>query len=278
MQYKNIETKNHKSSFEVSLDQDAISKIIDQKINEKQRSRILINDKPTVEIDFKALHPILAYATKDIDYWETASVGSNAIHDPYDIPVDKIDDAEARRSLVKLLFLMALNANDETKAYQAVIGKWDYSKYPYHGLFTHDYLARLLGIIKEYHSPIADLFCTGAGINLMNTDSQIVEYIIKDFTEARIPILTIHDSFVVPFGLEDRLHTQMQTAFEWITGNHNIKTKFNTNMTVARLNEFKYSTGMDREYYLSNVQQLQRDRCKGYVERYEKHKRYFSQQ
>ena len=36
MQYKNIETKNHKSSFEVSLDQEAISKIIDQKINEKQ--------------------------------------------------------------------------------------------------------------------------------------------------------------------------------------------------------------------------------------------------
>ncbi len=38
MQYKNIETKNHKSSFEVSLDQDAITKIIDQKITEKQPS------------------------------------------------------------------------------------------------------------------------------------------------------------------------------------------------------------------------------------------------
>ena len=36
MQYKTIETKNHKSSFEVSLDQEAIGKIIDQKINEKQ--------------------------------------------------------------------------------------------------------------------------------------------------------------------------------------------------------------------------------------------------
>ena len=34
MQYKNIETKNHKSSFEVSLDQEAIGKIIDQKIND----------------------------------------------------------------------------------------------------------------------------------------------------------------------------------------------------------------------------------------------------
>ena len=36
MDYKNIEKNNYKSSFEVSLDQDAISKIIDQKILDKQ--------------------------------------------------------------------------------------------------------------------------------------------------------------------------------------------------------------------------------------------------
>ena len=34
--YKNIEKKEYKSSFEVSLDQDSITKIIDEKINEKQ--------------------------------------------------------------------------------------------------------------------------------------------------------------------------------------------------------------------------------------------------
>ena len=36
MNYKNIEKKEYKSSFEVSLDQDTITKIIDEKINEKQ--------------------------------------------------------------------------------------------------------------------------------------------------------------------------------------------------------------------------------------------------
>ena len=36
MEYKNIEKNNFKSSFEVSLDQEAISKIIDQKIVDKQ--------------------------------------------------------------------------------------------------------------------------------------------------------------------------------------------------------------------------------------------------
>ena len=36
MNYKNIEKKDHKSSFEVSLDKDVIAKVIDQKITEKQ--------------------------------------------------------------------------------------------------------------------------------------------------------------------------------------------------------------------------------------------------
>ncbi|MDC3173597.1 trigger factor family protein [Alphaproteobacteria bacterium] len=38
MEYKNIEKNNFKSSFEVSLDQVAINKIIDQKVLDKQPS------------------------------------------------------------------------------------------------------------------------------------------------------------------------------------------------------------------------------------------------
>ena len=36
MEYKNTEKKDYKSSFEVSLDQNSITKVIDQKITEKQ--------------------------------------------------------------------------------------------------------------------------------------------------------------------------------------------------------------------------------------------------
>ena len=36
MEYKNTEKKDYKSSYEVSLDQSAIAKVIDQKITEKQ--------------------------------------------------------------------------------------------------------------------------------------------------------------------------------------------------------------------------------------------------
>ena len=54
-------------------------------------------------------------------------------------------------------------------------------------------------------------------IELMNLDSRMVEFIIKDFVKTNTPILTIHDSFIVPFGEEDRLLELMKAAFSTIS-------------------------------------------------------------
>ena len=86
------------------------------------------------------------------------------------------------------------------------------------GLLPHDALKEQLKRIKEYHYPIRDMFCTGVGRKLMNVDSKITEYIINDHIKRRIPILTIHDSYIVPFGSEDGLLKAMKNATEWITG------------------------------------------------------------
>ena len=45
-----------------------------QQIDGILRSRIYMNDKPTVEIDFSGLHVILAYAQVGIDYWATTDL------------------------------------------------------------------------------------------------------------------------------------------------------------------------------------------------------------
>ena len=60
---------------------------------------------------------------------------------------------------------------------------------------------------------IADKICSGQGIKLMNYDSRIVEYVI-DHLLKDTPILTVHDSFIVPIGLENELYRLMQEAFE----------------------------------------------------------------
>ena len=51
-----------------------------QRIDRKFRKEIRLNNSPTVEIDYSALHIILAYSEAGIDYWQTTS------KDPYDLP------------------------------------------------------------------------------------------------------------------------------------------------------------------------------------------------
>ena len=52
----------------------------------------------------------------------------------------------------------------------------------------------------------------------MHTDSQITEIIIQRFTQRCIPMLTVHDSYIVPFGYDYLLKQAMEEAFKQVTG------------------------------------------------------------
>jgi hypothetical protein len=78
-------------------------------------------------------------------------------------------------------------------------------------------LSELLVTIKSNHLDIAHLICSGAGLRLMNINRRICEYVIADFVQADTTILTVHDSFIVQFGENDRLHQLMKETFEAIT-------------------------------------------------------------
>ena len=53
----------------------------------------------------------------------------------------------------------------------------------------------------------------------MYVDSQIAEKIISFFIyDCKCPILSVHDSFVVPYGYDRFLEQSMQSAFEEVTG------------------------------------------------------------
>ena len=210
-----------------------------QRVGSKYRSQIYLNHKSTVEVDYSALHVVLAYARKNINYW------SNTEADPYSIPIHGINDPEVCRSIAKLFFLMAFNAPTETKAFKAFRNEWDYSEFRHN--FTDEKLSEILKTIKERHPAISDLICTGAGVQLQYIDSQILEYIVKDFVAADTPILCVHDSLIVQFGDEDRLEKLMKQAFFEVTNYENIKIKFNNNLTKKA---WGYSKFLDRQYYL----------------------------
>ena len=65
---------------------------------------------------------------------------------------------------------------------------------------------------------IAEFLCTGAGIELLNTDSQITSFILNHFTKRNTPCLSIHDSYIVPERYNLELFDTIQEAFANVTG------------------------------------------------------------
>ena len=253
-----------------------------QSIGEKQREKILMDDRETIEIDYKSLHPVLAYAKKGIDFWKgTNTTKYSYFNDAYDVPTFGIKDKEDSREVIKLLFLTALNAKNEKECFKSFRDQWDYEKYSYQGLFSDIFLQELLDSIRDRHYQIDDMFCSGFGVDLQKWDSDIVEYIVSDFTERNIPILYINESFIIWKEQIDLLVNNMHTAIKWVTGIvEHPELKYDQFITLAwkdhKLN-YVDKIGSGKDYYSDNIPKLplSTDKCKGYTERWNKHKSYF---
>ena len=236
-----------------------------QRIDSSHRKNIRMNDNPTNEIDFSSLHVVLAYAEAGIDYWDVTS------KDPYALPVRGITNPEHAREVTKTFFLLALNASTEQSLFKAFRSELDYKSYPY--TFPDEVLSELLDTIKSNHPNIAHLICSGAGLRLMNIDSRICEYVIADFVQTDTPILTVHDSFIVPFGEDNRLHQLMKEAFEAITQKTKINVKFNENLTKQQW----YAHGaQDRNFFYDMYLNIFKSKpSSGYLNRLYRHNNYY---
>ena len=232
-----------------------------QRIDSSERSRIRLKNLQTNEIDYSSLHVILAYAKVDEDYWKLTD------KDPYSVSIDGVENPEHIRDINKLFFLLSLNASNEKSLYKAFRSELDYKEYPYS--FPDKVLAKLLKDIKLLHPKIAHLICSGAGLELMNLDSRMVEFIIKDFVKTNTPILTIHDSFIVPFGHDKRLHELMKEAFSITSKKEIIKVKYNQNITKIQLFGSQH---LDRDFYLDMFEHvINGSPSDGYKQRMKKH-------
>ena len=238
-----------------------------QRIDGSYRKNIRMNNLPTVEIDYSSLHVILAHAMVGDDYWDTTS------DDPYQLHVRGVNNPDHCRDITKLLFLLGFNASDEQSLFKAFRSELDYTAYPYS--FPDDVLSELLDGIKDRHPKISHLICSGAGLRLMNIDSRICEYVIEKFVERDTPILTVHDSFIVPFGSERELDRVMKEAFKRVTKQRHVKAKYNQNLTEAQLYAGR---AVDRDFYLDMISKISRpDMAKGYGMRMQRHRSVFSQ-
>jgi hypothetical protein len=188
-----------------------------QGLSESERETITINGDHVVERDFSALHPRLLYAAAGIEY----------LGDPYTVVVEKLlaPSGDARgtlRSFLKLSLLALVSARDFRHAEQAA-NNW------LHENHAERRDLRALGITRarpvleafmEAHAPIAHNFCGGkrTGLRTMNKDARICLDIVWHFVRRRVPIIPVHDSFLVAAQHADELERVMKATYRKHSG------------------------------------------------------------
>jgi len=215
-----------------------------QQIDKEDRCKIYINDKPTLEVDFKAFHPNLL----------SNELGVKLSGDPYDlgelILPEVITTKEEQRDYVKLLVLMGINADSDKKAYQAFRNSDRKDKLGQS--LTDIQLGALLDAFLDKHPQFKRVLNTGQALRLMNIDSQIANMVLDHFTNKNIPVLCIHDSFIIQYDKEPELRRILDQATHQVTNytvNHDIKNERNTHIGKVTGNIKGYEEPVVVEFY-----------------------------
>ncbi len=178
-----------------------------QNVPKQWRELIRIEDEQTIEWDYSGLHIVLLYALKGLDYWE---VGGG---DPYKLPDQ--EPSERLRRLLKIVLLVAINAQDMTKTLRGIhrhinLDLEEYGWVKEEGIEIRE----LVNEFAERHQPIRGYFFSGMGVKLQYFDSKIAELAINELTTKEIPCLSIHDSFITTRQEEQHLELAMGKAIE----------------------------------------------------------------
>ena len=215
-----------------------------QQIDKEDRSKIYINDQPTLEVDFKAFHPNLL----------SNELGVRLSDDPYDLGElvlpDVVTTKEKQRAYVKLLVLMGINADSDKKAYQAFRNSDRKDKLGQS--LTDIQLATILNGFIDKHPQFKGVLNTGQALRLMNIDSQIANMVLDHFTNKNIPVLCIHDSFIIQYDKEPELRRILDQATHQVTKariDHDIKNLRNTHTGKVTGNIKGYEEPVVVEYH-----------------------------
>ena len=226
-----------------------------QLINREMRPYIMINGKPTVEVDYKAMHIALLFS----------EVGYHHEYDPYTLDTSvfpRLNDFD-QRQVIKELVLMAINAKTKEKAFRAF--RSDQATGHSFKKLKNTQLEKLLKAFTNKYPELAPYLCTGKGLELMFRDSCIAEHVIEHFTKMDVPILCMHDSFIVPFDQVLELRAIMTEA-----GNRFAKRFMFTDKKGIGLDEWlqgHLNTGKQPDWEPKQV-----SKCDGYLERWNEYK------
>jgi hypothetical protein len=154
-----------------------------QSVPSAWRERITIGGETTTELDFSGFLTRAIYHNEEHDYQE----------DPYDIPEirhaaqKENREWETVRPGVKLAMNVLINSSPEDNILKV------------QGFFFPKKITRSVAydLLKARHPAIRHKFQRGEGLRVMRQESDICAGILAEAMAAGIPVLPVHDSFVV---------------------------------------------------------------------------------
>ncbi len=159
-----------------------------QNLPKTLRKNLTVNGETTFEIDYSNLHTMMAYHLE----------GKEPPKHPYKLK-------GIPRKHVKLAINISLNAKSHHTATHELMEKL---KLPYK--YCHDVIEKAVAL----HPTIEKYFFTKIGRKLMRLDATIALSIVHTLTLQGIPVLPLHDSFVVPYKHRDRLYKLMVSEYQ----------------------------------------------------------------
>ena len=172
---------------------------------------------------------------------------------------------------MKLLVLAAINAKDRKSAFGA-FRQAQPAGFTEKTL-TNDELSLLLDTFLQQHPYLEDGICSDQGIRLMNVDSQITNYIIKEFVRRQKPILSVHDSYIVGTKDVELLRDCMKEASLHVVG-----VDLAAEQELPSYQQIIASRHQDYDVYLHQVKAVliepSQQKTDGYSSRYRQYQSY----
>ena len=174
---------------------------VHQSIPSEIRPCVFIDGQPTIELDYSAYHPLMLYHLERIDYQDD---------------VYSVCEGPEMRKTYKVASLVAINAENEDKAYGGISKKLKKEGIPLPA--GEKPLVRLVHRFKEAHPRIAKYICADMGVRLMYFDSKIMNAILMKLMSQGILGLSVYDSVIVAEQHRDILYQLMMDEYEKIMG------------------------------------------------------------
>ena len=173
---------------------------------------------------------------------------------------------------MKLLVLAAINAKDRKSAFGAF--RQAQPAGSVEKTLDNDELGLLLDTFLQQHPYLEDGICSDQGIRLMNVDSHITNYIIKEFVRLQKPILSVHDSYIVDTRDVELLRDCMREASLDVVG-----VDLAAEQELPSYQDVMATRYPDRDYHLQVLEHYlinpAENKTRGYKLRYRQYQTYW---